>query len=114
MSDREAFEKWYMSRGWVDTVDPLVQDDHGAYTVTETCEAWQAWQAAQYQALLEVIRNDGYTTPQPVVPEGFSLIANEILDRFPEINSSNYSHDDVDRLNAWGIELVLSAGKGGE
>jgi hypothetical protein len=55
-----------------------------------------------------------YTTPQPVVPEGFSLIANEILDRFPEINSSNYSHDDVDRLNAWGIELVLSAGKGGE
>ena len=54
------------------------------------------------------------STQQPVVPEGFSLIANEILDRFPEINSSNYSHDDVDRLNAWGIELVLSAGKGGE
>jgi hypothetical protein len=46
MSDREAFEKWYMSRGWVDTFDPLVKHDHGAYIVTETCEAWEAWQAA--------------------------------------------------------------------
>jgi hypothetical protein len=55
---------------------------------------------------------DLYTAQQAMVPEGFSLIANEILDRFPEINSSNYSHDDVDRLNAWGIELVLSVGKG--
>jgi hypothetical protein len=43
---REAFEKWYMSRGWVDTYDPLMKHDHGAYIVTETCEAWQAWQAA--------------------------------------------------------------------
>ena len=57
MSDREAFEKWYMSRGWVDTFDPLVKHDHGAYIVTETCEAWEAWQAAQTQTLLEVIRD---------------------------------------------------------
>lgn len=51
-----------------------------------------------------------YTHPQsPAVPDGYSLIANEILDRFPELNMSNYSHDDVDALNAWGVELTLSA-----
>ncbi len=50
MSDREAFEKWYMSRGWVETYDPLMKHGHGGYIVLETCEAWKAWQAAQAQA----------------------------------------------------------------
>ena len=50
---REAFEKWYMSRGWVDTFDPLMKHDHGAYIVAETCEAWEAWQAA-LQAQAEI------------------------------------------------------------
>lgn len=31
-----------------------------------------------------------------------------IIDQFPEINPSNYDHDDVCHLNAWGVELVLS------
>jgi len=31
------------------------------------------------------------------------------LDRFPEINPSNYGEQEVDALNAWGIEIVLAA-----
>ena len=43
------------------------------------------------------------------VPEGYVLVPEEIIDRFPEINPSNYDHDDACALNAWGVELVLSA-----
>lgn len=31
-----------------------------------------------------------------------------IIDDFPEINPSNYDHDDAYGLNAWGVELVLA------
>ena len=31
-----------------------------------------------------------------------------IIDAFPEINPSNYDHDDACGLNAWGVELVLA------
>lgn len=43
------------------------------------------------------------------VPDGWKFVPAEIIDRFPEINPSNYSHDDVCNLNAWGVELVLTA-----
>ncbi|WP_296205291.1 DUF551 domain-containing protein, partial [uncultured Hyphomicrobium sp.] len=43
------------------------------------------------------------------VPAGWKLVPSEILDRFPELNMSNYNHDDVGDLNSWGVELVLSA-----
>lgn len=42
-------------------------------------------------------------------PEGYAIVPVEILDRFPEINPSNYDHDGACALNAWGVELVLSA-----
>ena len=54
---------------------------------------------------------DAESKPAPTsagVPDGYSLVSNEILDRFPEINPSNYDHDGVCDLNAWGVELVLS------
>ena len=54
-------------------------------------DACMAWQAAR------------------TVPEGFVMVPVEMLDRFPELNEFNYSHDDVCELNAWGIDLVLSA-----
>ena len=41
--------------------------------------------------------------------EGMALVPRELLDKFPELNTSNYGPDDVDELNAWGIELVLAA-----
>ena len=43
------------------------------------------------------------------VPEGYAIVPVEILDRFPEINPSNYDHDNACALNAWGVELVLAA-----
>lgn len=42
-------------------------------------------------------------------PEGYAIVPVEILNRFPEINPSNYDHDGACALNAWGVELVLSA-----
>lgn len=43
------------------------------------------------------------------VAQPVAMIPVEILDRFPEINPSNYSHDDVCNLNSWGVEVVLAA-----
>ena len=42
-------------------------------------------------------------------PAGWKLVPAEILDRFQELNPSNYDHDDVCALNAWAVELVLAA-----
>ena len=36
------------------------------------------------------------------------MVPAEIVNRFPEINPSNYDHDDACALNAWGVELVLA------
>jgi hypothetical protein len=47
---------------------------------------------------------------QPVaVPDGFVLVPSALIDGFPEINPSNYDHDDACALNAWGVELALAA-----
>lgn len=52
----------------------------------------------------------GYAVRHPApIPEGRTLVPTEILDAFPEINPSNYDHDDACKLNAWGVELVLAA-----
>lgn len=39
----------------------------------------------------------------------YKLVPSEIIDRLPEINASNYGHDDVCDLNAWSVEIVLAA-----
>ena len=39
----------------------------------------------------------------------YRLVPDDILDRFPKINPSNYGHDDVSALNNWGVEVVLAA-----
>jgi hypothetical protein len=57
-----------------------------------------------------------YTTPQPVVPEGFTIVPDEfinVLDNAPYINPNNYDHDQVCELNAAVREALamLSAGK---
>lgn len=41
-------------------------------------------------------------------PPGYVLVPVELIDAFPEINPSNYDHDDACRLNAWGCELVTA------
>jgi hypothetical protein len=47
-------------------------------------------------------------TPEDVRDAALYRNIKPIIDQFPEINPSNYDHDDVCRLNAWGIELVLA------
>jgi len=47
----------------------------------------------------------------PSIPDGYELVPADLLDAFPEINTNNYSHDDVWALNAWGVEVVLAAAK---
>ena len=36
-------------------------------------------------------------------------VPRELIDRFPELNPSNYNEDDVAALNAWGIEVFAAA-----
>ena len=79
----------------------------------------QGWQDGRREALGDVHRDlpeaaaTKPTKPEQQaggVPAGFVLVPAEIVDRFPEINPSNYDHDDACALNAWGVELVLAAG----
>ena len=42
-------------------------------------------------------------------PPGCALVPEELIDAFPEINPSNYDHDQACRLNAWGCEVVTCA-----
>lgn len=42
-------------------------------------------------------------------PAGFKLVPVDLLARFPELNPSNYDHDDACAVNAWGVEVVLAA-----
>lgn len=36
-------------------------------------------------------------------------VPREIIERFPEMNQFNYTHEDACAVNDWGIELVLAA-----
>lgn len=42
-------------------------------------------------------------------PPGCVLVPVELIDAFPEINPSNYDHDQACRLNAWGCQVVTTA-----
>ena len=48
------------------------------------------------------------TQNQPI-PEGYKLVPDAVISSFPEINPSNYNHEDVCTLNDWGTQLVLAA-----
>ncbi len=48
---RQAFEKWAGG-------SYLLAHNNGQYSSRDTQRAWEAWQAAQAQTLLEVIRDD--------------------------------------------------------
>jgi hypothetical protein len=50
-----------------------------------------------------------YAHQPKAVLDGYALVPSDLLDEFPEINVSNYDHDNVCKLNAWGVEVVLSA-----
>ena len=54
MSDREAFEKWFLDTQGYDPFSKSLNQESEERAMT----AWEAWQAAQAQTLLEVIRDD--------------------------------------------------------
>jgi len=43
------------------------------------------------------------------VPADYVLVPKSLIDEFPEINPSNYDHDDACALNSWGCEVVTTA-----
>ena len=62
------------------------------------------WEERKADAIDRAIAALSAPVAQPV-----AMIPVEILDRFPEINPSNYDHDDVCDLNSWGVEVVMAA-----
>ena len=75
----------------------------------EGCD-YLAWTTGEQLCIDQLERELALLKASPVgAPEGYAIVPVEILDRFPEINPSNYDHDGACALNAWGVELVLSA-----
>jgi len=46
--------------------------------------------------------------PDDTAGRSVERVARELADRFPEINPANYNDDDVQSLNAWGIEAYAA------
>ena len=75
----------------------------------EGCD-YLAWTTGEQLCIDQLEMELALLKASPVgAPEGYAIVPVEILDRFPEINPSNYDHDGACALNAWGVELVLSA-----
>ena len=68
-----------------------------------------AAELAHRDMLIDKLTEELQAAKAQAVPDGYTLISTEILDRFPEINLSNYGPDEVDALNAWGIEVVTAS-----
>jgi hypothetical protein len=143
MSDREAFEKWAQGKSLLINIREEMMYAAGGYINVKEM-AWEAWQAAQAQTLLEVIRDTtGCPTKalQSGEPVGHALACGD-----PEVTIATFNADRVsvgtklytnpqpvnqqlvEALQAvldcgstsdqWWIdkarEALLSAGKGGE
>lgn len=73
------------------------QKAHAANPKCNFCtETWDVAIAAARAALL-------------TAPPGYVLVPVELIDAFPEINPSNYDHDQACKLNAWGCQVVTTA-----
>lgn len=83
---------------------------------------FEAWWASEYPAL-DVEKIDApfkawadfaYVGWQAAlsaksVPDGYVLVPIEIISKFPELNLSNYSYEDIVNINEWGIEVCQAA-----
>ena len=112
MSDaiREAFEKWAEN-------DYMLGYSNGKYGSRFTQCAWEAWQAARAQTLLEVIRDDsGCPAEVRVVeamqeeaePEGYVLVKKEQIEL---IRQSITMQSQAQSMLADHLKALLSAGK---
>ena len=105
MTEREKFAKEYSLHAGI-SVESIKFDDYGTPYIdtpyvtnvipnTMVQTAYWGWKTAMKAA----------------VPEGYSLVSDELLSEFPELNQSNYGQDEIDALNQWGIDVVKSAAK---
>ncbi|MDY4380370.1 hypothetical protein SOV92_21620 [Pectobacterium brasiliense] len=90
------------------------------YAGCETCEGFKNWsselskerpadwmlETGKVTDLIELYAVNPLSVAP--VPDGYVLVSNDLLDEFPEINICNYNHDDVRKLNSWGVEVVSS------
>lgn len=127
MTEREQFEKAFPvpdGAVWWDEIEVYCRKNKT--TVHQYNDKWQAWQAARATPALPQAEHDledvrcqccGYMTYHsehmgcirsaykqalPQVPEGMAIVPVEfihVLQDAPEINPSNYDHDQVCRLN---------------
>lgn len=81
----------------------MIQKHFPSLPLSDEYTDWGKW-----LGFARAVYESGRASPASA-PEGYAIVPVEILDRFPEINPSNYDHDGACALNAWGVELVLSA-----
>lgn len=98
------FDAWFLAYSCNPKAEtrPLYAAPGAHSDLNLSCKSVQARLATQWGY---VRRDDA----QAAVPAGWQLVPSALIDAFPEINPSNYGHDDVCALNAWGVELVLAA-----
>lgn len=86
---------------------PICNED---VLATEQAEQWgPEWAHSTCVTAYNYGKTDATALQAEQAEPGFVMVPTEIVDRFPEINTSNYDHDDACALNAWGVELVLAA-----
>jgi hypothetical protein len=133
----EGMREWYASRAWefigiaARALDPLraaieqalgarVPEGYVLVPMEPTHEMRRAYHEIQntnalgaagsaWAAMLAAAPQPQPPTEQALVLDGWRWVPAKLLDKFPEINTSNYDHDDACELNAWGIEVVLAA-----
>jgi hypothetical protein len=96
---REAFEARFPQHETV-----LFSEIYNRYYTEDGSKETSVWMSnARWEGYQAALQSQVSNT------DGWVMVPVEVLDKFPELNTSNYNNDDVCELNAWGIELVLSA-----
>jgi hypothetical protein len=93
MSDREAFEKWAQGKSLLINIREEMMYTAGYINVKEM--AWEAWQAAQAQTLLEVIRDDSGCPVEVRVAEAQQHSGEPVAWMSPNKQSLEFSRPDT-------------------
>lgn len=80
----------------------MIQKHFPSLPLSDEYTDWGKW-----LGFARAVYESGRASPASA-PEGWKQVPAEILDRFQELNPSNYDHDDVCAMNAWAVELVLA------
>ena len=64
------------------------------------------WDDKYDEYVREPYRKNARAALAAIEAQGYRVVPADLIDKFPEINMSNYDEDDVSVLNQWGIEVV--------